>query len=170
MKNVALGMQGGIANGNEETFDGQPMQPGIHLRWSFTPELGFPPGAFWLCRRVAIPGEQQIPPPGTAQRTSPSTNRVVVTIGPDPSSGQCLANLQPACSSVIIAGRAAPGQASVNIVALVKNQTGEFAEVGSYAVPIVNGLFRAQIIGNRIDALRMANVLGVDQCQCAAAD
>jgi hypothetical protein len=27
------------------------MQAGTHLRWAFAPELGFPPGAFWLCRR-----------------------------------------------------------------------------------------------------------------------
>jgi hypothetical protein len=50
--NIVLGLQGGIANGSEPTFDGQPMQPGIHLRWSFLPELGFPQRGFWLCRRV----------------------------------------------------------------------------------------------------------------------
>jgi hypothetical protein len=44
-------MQAGIANGSEPTFDGQPMQIGTHLRWAFAPELGFPPGAFWLFRR-----------------------------------------------------------------------------------------------------------------------
>jgi hypothetical protein len=37
--------------GSEPTFDGQPMQAGWHFRWSFVPELGFPPGGFWLCRR-----------------------------------------------------------------------------------------------------------------------
>lgn len=28
------------------------MQRGTHLRWGFSPELGFPPGGFWLCRRI----------------------------------------------------------------------------------------------------------------------
>ena len=46
-----LGLQAAIADGSEQTFDGQPMQAGTHLRWAFAPELGFPPGAFWLCRR-----------------------------------------------------------------------------------------------------------------------
>jgi hypothetical protein len=165
MQNIVLGMQGARTNGNQETFDGQAMQPGIHLRWSFTPELGFPPGDFWLCRRIAQPGEQRIPLPGMPQRTTPSMNCVVVTVGPDPSSNQCLANLLPACSNVVIAGHAVPGQANVRL-----NRAGEFAEIGSYTVPIVNGLFRAQIIGNRIDGLRTANVLGVDQCLCTAAD
>ena len=46
-----LGLQAAVADGSEPTFDGQPMQVGMHLRWAFAPELGFPPGAFWLCRR-----------------------------------------------------------------------------------------------------------------------
>jgi hypothetical protein len=46
-----FGLQAAIADGSEPTFDGQPMQVGTHLRWAFAPELGFPPGAFWLCRR-----------------------------------------------------------------------------------------------------------------------
>jgi len=46
-----IGLQGAIAHGSEETFDGQPMLRGTHLRWGFAPELGFPAGGFWLCRR-----------------------------------------------------------------------------------------------------------------------
>ena len=46
-----IGLQGAIADGSEDTFDGQPMQRGTHLRWGFAPELGFPAGGFWLCRR-----------------------------------------------------------------------------------------------------------------------
>lgn len=46
-----LGLQAARADGSEPTFDGQRMQRGTHLRWAFAPELGFPPGAFWLCRR-----------------------------------------------------------------------------------------------------------------------
>jgi hypothetical protein len=48
-----LGVQGAVADGSEPTFDGQRMQVGTHLRWAFAPELGFPPGAFWLARRAA---------------------------------------------------------------------------------------------------------------------
>jgi hypothetical protein len=46
-----LGLQAAVADGSEPTFDGQPMQAGTHMRWAFAPELGFPPGAFWLFRR-----------------------------------------------------------------------------------------------------------------------
>jgi hypothetical protein len=63
---IVLAMQGGAANGSEATFDGQPMQKGVHLRWTFLAALGFPPGGFWLCRRAAKPGEQRIPPPPSA--------------------------------------------------------------------------------------------------------
>ena len=38
------------------------MQAGVHLRWSFVAALGFPPGGFWLCRRVAS-DEKRIPVP-----------------------------------------------------------------------------------------------------------
>ena len=64
MRLSVLGLQAAIADGSEPTFDGQPMQKGTHLRWSFTPELGFPPGAFWLARRVASHHEKgPIEPP-----------------------------------------------------------------------------------------------------------
>src|SRR5258708_1117396 len=53
-----LGLQGGIADGLEPTFEGQPMQRGTHLRWGFAPELGFPPNAFWLCVRTRYPGDE----------------------------------------------------------------------------------------------------------------
>lgn len=53
MRLVVLGLQAAVADGSEPTFDGQPMQAGNHLRWSFSPQLGFPPGAFWLARQAA---------------------------------------------------------------------------------------------------------------------
>ncbi|HEX4091749.1 MAG TPA: hypothetical protein VHZ33_23795 [Trebonia sp.] len=58
-----LGLQAAIADGSEPTFDGQPMAVGTHLRWSFAPELGFPPGAFWLARREAVGDKGPIEPP-----------------------------------------------------------------------------------------------------------
>ena len=56
-----LGLQASRSAGTEATFDGQPMTAGIHLRWSFTPQLGFPPGAFWLLRRITKRGERHSP-------------------------------------------------------------------------------------------------------------
>jgi hypothetical protein len=73
MPNVVLGLQGGVATGSETTFDGQPMQSGLHLRWSFAPELGFPQNGFRLCRRVAQAGETKIPTPSGLQIASPAT-------------------------------------------------------------------------------------------------
>jgi len=52
MANLSLALQGGVALGTEQTFDGQPMQAGTHLRWSFVSAMGFPPGGFQLWRRT----------------------------------------------------------------------------------------------------------------------
>jgi hypothetical protein len=51
------------AAGTEASFDGQPVPRGIHLRWSFLPLLGFPPGGFRLCRRLTAQDEREIPLP-----------------------------------------------------------------------------------------------------------
>ena len=64
-----LGLQAAIADGSEPTFDGQPMQAGTHLRWAFTPEFGFPPGAFWLFRRsLCDPPCGRIAPPAAVSK------------------------------------------------------------------------------------------------------
>lgn len=68
MANSVLGLQGGVADDSKPTFDGQPMQPGVHLRWRLAPELGFPRGGFWLCRRITKGDEKRIPPPPAAQK------------------------------------------------------------------------------------------------------
>jgi hypothetical protein len=71
-----LGLQAAIADGSEPTFDGQPMQAGRHLRWAFAPEFGFPPGAFWLCRRsLCDPPCGPVAPP-VAVRTAIARQRV----------------------------------------------------------------------------------------------
>src|SRR4030095_2758324 len=62
-----IGLQGGIADGSEPTFDGQPMQPGTHLRWGFAPEIGFPPHGFWLCRKRSDPSEEALRPSQAAR-------------------------------------------------------------------------------------------------------
>jgi hypothetical protein len=67
---TVLGLQAAIADGSEPTFDGQPMQVGTHLRWSFTPELGFPSGAFWLARCVARKQRGPIEPPEIVSQAS----------------------------------------------------------------------------------------------------
>jgi hypothetical protein len=74
MPNVVLGLQGGSASGSEPTFDGQPIQPGIHLRWAFALELGFPQQGFRICRRVVQPGEKQIPLPVHLSAATPTSN------------------------------------------------------------------------------------------------
>ena len=38
-------------DGSESLFDGSSAISGVHLRWSFTPEIGFPRGGFELYRR-----------------------------------------------------------------------------------------------------------------------
>lgn len=73
MNTYLLGIRGAIASGSEPTFDGQPMQPGIHLRWGFAPELGFPPYGFQLCRKEAGQGERHITPPQHIWITGSST-------------------------------------------------------------------------------------------------
>lgn len=40
------------AEGIEPGFDGIPLLPGVHLRWAFRPDLGFPSGGFQIHRRV----------------------------------------------------------------------------------------------------------------------
>lgn len=62
MPNLSLALQGGMASGTEKTFDGQPMQAGTHLRWSFPSALGFPPGGFQLWRRLAANDLRIVPP------------------------------------------------------------------------------------------------------------
>ena len=45
------------ADGWETQFDEMPLAPGIHLRWSFWPELGWPAGGFEVKRRYWAEGE-----------------------------------------------------------------------------------------------------------------
>ena len=77
-----IGLQGAIADGSENTFDEQPMQRGTHLRWGFAPELGFPAGGFWLCRRksegqgdIAAREGHLLPPEGWQQLCRRSLER-----------------------------------------------------------------------------------------------
>jgi hypothetical protein len=55
MQIIGLGMQGGRADRTEATSDVQPMQPGVHLRWSFA--------------RIMIVRRRQRPGRGTGSRS-----------------------------------------------------------------------------------------------------
>lgn len=44
-------LTGLASDGSEKLFNGAPMEPGIHLRWSFLPEAGFPSDGFHIYRR-----------------------------------------------------------------------------------------------------------------------
>lgn len=44
-------------DGSEAGFDGMPLAPGVHLRWSFWPELGWPASGFDVQRRYWYMGE-----------------------------------------------------------------------------------------------------------------
>jgi len=45
------------ADGAEAGFDGVPLAPGVHLRWSFWPELSWPAAGFEVQRRYWHTGE-----------------------------------------------------------------------------------------------------------------
>lgn len=40
------------ATGTERTFDGRHLEPGVHLRWAFHPEIGFPRHGFTVYRSL----------------------------------------------------------------------------------------------------------------------
>ena len=85
MANLSLALQGGVALGTEQTFDGQPMQAGTHLRWSFVSAMGFPPGGFQLWRRIDD-GDIRVTPPHIAQAPNDPTIGVnVAATGAPPS-------------------------------------------------------------------------------------
>ena len=45
-------------NGGHQLADGSLMPAGVHLRWDFDGELGFPTGGFDVFRREHIPGTE----------------------------------------------------------------------------------------------------------------
>ena len=97
MANVVLGLQAGIAEGAEATFDGQPMQRGTHLRWSFASELGFPSGAFWLLRRIATEGERGVDPPGGIHNPDPGATGSTGTAGSGDGNCTCCCRRETKC-------------------------------------------------------------------------
>jgi hypothetical protein len=172
LKINVLALQGGIADGSEPTFDGQPMQKGVHLRWSFLPALGFPPGGFWLCRREAQPGEKQIPPPPGASQLASSSGGdcggVTATGAPaGTTSGNTWETTLPKpCESVTLAGCAAPGCDEVVIETFSCDDAGGLTISERRTVRVEEGAFRIRVQARSIACVRVVGAGSVDECGC----
>lgn len=164
MAAVVLGLQGAIANGSEPTFDGQPMQAATHLRWSFLPQLGFPPGGFWLCRKVAQKGEQRIVPPSRV--TAQTTATVPGSVAPGPGTNQWEATAPPHCQSVTLAGCAAEGCREVLVETFGPNAAGELVVTGREAIAVPTGSFRIKVMAAQISCVRVVGAGSLDEYQC----
>lgn len=162
MVNVVLGLQGAIADGSEPTFDGQPMQSGIHLRWSFLPELGFPPGGFWLCRRVAKKGERRIPPPSHLGATRKPAVQPDVSALPGVDRWQ--ATMPAPCQSVTLAGRAGKGCREILVETFGRDAAGKLTVTSRRAIPIEGDCFRIKVTATSISCVRVAGAGSVDEC------
>jgi hypothetical protein len=182
-------LQGGVANGSEATFDGQPMQKGVHLRWSFLAALGFPPGGFWLCRRAAKQGEKSIPPPpgvaqlqtaagSTDQAQSSSVTSSASASGCNEAtsvagttSGNAWEAVLPApCQSVTLAGCAAPGCDEVIIETFSRDSDGNLQVSGRRAVAVEQGAFRISVQAAAISCVRVVGAGSVDECGCGTVE
>jgi hypothetical protein len=177
LANIVLALQGGVANGSEPTFDGQPMQNGVHLRWSFLAALGFPPGGFWLCRRAAVKGEKIIPPPPSAAQlaanvpsataaapadNAPADNAVAGTTA----GGAWQAVMRQPCQSVQLAGCAEPGCDEVIIETFSRKADGVLTVSGRRAVQVEQGAFRISVQAASIAGVRVLGAGSVDECGC----
>jgi len=164
LSNIVLALQGGVANGSEATFDGQPMQKGVHLRWSFLAALGFPPGGFWLCRRLAKQGEEQIPPPPAAatDANATATNAMTATASGD----AWQAVLEHPCQSVTLAGCAAPGCDEIVIETFRRNADGTLVVSERRTVAVEQGAFRVSVQASQISCVRVVGAGSVDECGC----
>lgn len=162
MASVVLGLQGGIARGPEPTFDGQPMQPGIHLRWSFLPELGFPPGAFWLCRRVVKKRGQRVPPPSRV--VAATKQEVQLAVSALPGENRWQATMPAPCQSVTLAGRAGKGCRELIIETFGRNAKGVLVVTSRRAIPIEGDCFRVTVKAAEISCVRVAGAGSVDEC------
>ena len=161
MPNIVLGLQGGSADGTEPTFDGQPMQPGVHLRWGFAPELGFPSYGFWLCRRVAQAGEQQIPLPTRLQFIDPDTGRGPDSITPGPGPNEWRADIQPRRDGVTVTGRVAEGGTQLLIETFVRDDCGNLVETGQHTVAAHGPTFRVRVSGHEIACIRVVGASSI---------
>ena len=158
---------------SEPTFDGQPMQKGVHLRWSFLAALGFPPGGFWLCRRAAVKGEKRIPPPPTgielaAPRSSATATQAIANnaVASTTAGGAWEAVMRQPCQSVMVAGCAAPGCDEVIIETFSRNAEGGLTVSNRRAVQVEQGAFRISVEAASIACVRVVGAGSVDECGC----
>jgi hypothetical protein len=188
LSNVVLALQGGIADGSEPTFDGQPMQKGVHLRWSFLAALGFPPGGFWLCRREAKGGERQIPLPprveqlvaargmatqsATSRRTgTPDSNQSDSNVqSTDATGNEWKAFLKSPCRSISLAGCATPGCDEVLIETFGCNRDGKLEVTGRRVVKVEEGAFRVTVQAGAISGVRVVGAGKVEECGCGSVE
>jgi hypothetical protein len=162
---VVLGLQGGIASGSETTFDQQPMQPGVHLRWSFQPELGFPPGGFWLCRRVAKKDDKTIAvPQAWTNVVATQTSLAAVTAGPGNNQFEAVASTP--CGSVTLAGCAADGCDEILVETFCRNKDGAMESTGRQVIRVRPGAFRITVAARDISCVRVSGAGRVDECGC----
>jgi hypothetical protein len=169
---IVLGLQGGVASGSETTFDGQPMQPGVHLRWGIQPELGFPPGGFWLCRRAIKKGEKTVDPPSgykamiaQAQLDVAAPSATVTAV---PGTNQFEATTPTPCRSVTLAGCASKDCDEILIETFCKNADGKMETTGRQVVRVRPGAFRISVAASEISAVRVTGAGSVDECGCCA--
>jgi hypothetical protein len=159
MPNTMLGLQGGRATGSEQTFDDQPMQAGVHLRWSFATELGFPPGGFRLCRRVAHARGEKIPLPLHLQAALAARD-IVMKAGVV--ADEWRAELRPPGDELILLGEASSSRARLCIQTFCRDHAGCYFDCGEQTVDIAGRRFRATILGQQIAHLRVAGASSLE--------
>jgi hypothetical protein len=167
---VVLGLQGGIASGSETTFDGQAIEPGIHLRWGFQPELGFPPGGFWLCRRATNEGEKTVDPPSAyktmvaqAQAEVAGPNATVTAVA---GTNQFEAIAPTPCRTVTLFGCASKDCSEILIETFCKNSDGVMEETSRQVVRVRPGAFRISVSASDISTVRVTGADSLEECGC----
>jgi hypothetical protein len=176
MRSTFLGLQGGRANGGEPTFDGQPMQEGMHLRWAFTPQFGFPPGAFLLYRRPAQSGTGSFSPPQEAlQSESPvvatsnafpfAEHSTATTISVDACCQLPRIDSEPPCTSLSIAGRVMDCTARLLIWTYGFDAEGEYRLTGCHELVTRSDAYRFRIEGEAIAVVLIEGAASIDEAR-----
>jgi hypothetical protein len=168
VRSIVLGLQGGQADGTEATFDGQPMQPGNHLRWSFRSELGFPPYGFWLCRRVAQAGEKAIPIPTHLQAFKSAHGVASASISSGPEANNWHVEIRPPLDSLTICGRAARDCTDLKVKTYSLDSRGQTVGSGEHNISINGAAFRAKINGHRIARVCVVGASSVEMANAPA--
>ena len=142
------------------------MQPGIHLRWSFQPELGFPPGGFWLCRRAVTDDRATYVPPAAYKELIAQANAVAAPVTAIAGTNQYEAVAPTPCGSVTLAGCSAEGCDEILIETYCRNKDGELEETSRQVVKVRPGAFRISVAAREISCVRVTGAGSVDECGC----